>query len=166
MKRLITNVVEGFIARQTWRSARCLPAILVSVMAATHAIAQIPTPQAFANTALPLYTNGSVDAIAQASDGTLYVGGLFTSVNGVAANNLARVSAAGITDATWNPNPTDNVTTVAVDADGTVYIGGAFQYVDGIRQVGVSKILPNGAVDQNWTPTISSAFGVIINIFL
>ena len=68
-------------------------------------------------------TNGSVFAIAQ-SGNTVYVGGSFTSIGGVARYRLAAFDVTtGVVDPAWNPNMTSTVWALAV-ANGKVYAGG------------------------------------------
>ncbi len=59
-----------------------------------------------------------------APDGTLYAGGLFSSIDGVAVNNVARWDGA-----TWSPMGDgfdSTVLALAADANGNVYAGGRF----------------------------------------
>ncbi|MCX6925694.1 MAG: delta-60 repeat domain-containing protein, partial [Verrucomicrobia bacterium] len=71
--------------------------------------------------------SAGVYSIALQPDGELVVGGSFTSVNGVAQTNLARLHADGTLDATFNPTLGPNVVqTVLLQPDGRVLVTGQF----------------------------------------
>ncbi len=95
--------------------------------------------------AFPLTVDGSIDAEARAPDGSVVIGGLFTTVDGVARNGIARITADGHLDAGWNPDaevsnsPTAVVYAVAVDASGAVYVGGAFDHIGGAARQNIAK---------------------------
>jgi uncharacterized repeat protein (TIGR01451 family) len=69
--------------------------------------------------------NGTVYAIVQADDGTIYVGGAFTSAGGVVARNLAKWSSAtGWAEVGGGVD--ESVYALALDAAGNLYAGGWF----------------------------------------
>jgi DNA-binding beta-propeller fold protein YncE len=68
----------------------------------------------------------------EASDGSLYVGGLFDVIGGVSRNNLARILADGTVDTTFNPNVNGAVRSLRLDEpSSTLYAGGSFSTVNG-----------------------------------
>lgn len=80
---------------------------------------------------------GGVYALSVAPDGTLYVGGQFTTISGLTVSGIARRSAAGV----WSKLTTGSgigVGTIAqaleIGSDGYLYIGGTFQDIDGVTQ--------------------------------
>jgi hypothetical protein len=73
--------------------------------------------------------NGPVDALAL-DHGTVYIGGEFTNVFGVARNHLASIDSATGRATTWNPNADFPVRALAVRA-AIVYVGGDFLNVGG-----------------------------------
>lgn len=98
--------------------------------------------------------DGGVAAIALGADGSVYVGGGFSSIKGVNRRYLAKVSpgGSGVVDATWNPAPDRGVRALAVDASG-VYAGGSFSDIGGLARSRLAKIaLASGAVDATWNP--------------
>ena len=75
-----------------------------------------------------------VHSIKGSADGTsIFVGGSFANIGGVARRNLAKLSlAGGVVDPTFNPSPDAYVKDMAVKADGTaLYVGGDFDNIAG-----------------------------------
>jgi len=73
---------------------------------------------------------GSQDCVAVAPNGYVYVGGNFTSINGVAANRIAYWNGS-----TWNPmgsGMNNLVLAIAVAPNGDVYAGGSFTTAGGV----------------------------------
>lgn len=83
-------------------------------------------------------TVGAVWSIARQDDGKLLLSGLFTTYDGVARKNLARVNADGSLDATFNTGggPNNVVRAVAVQPDGKVLIAGPFTAYDQVPRAG------------------------------
>lgn len=78
---------------------------------------------------------GGVDTMAIAPDGTLYIGGAFSQVNGVPyAGNIARYSPATGWSSIGVFN--DHVNTLAVDNSGRVYAGGLFTRISSTTVLG------------------------------
>ncbi|MBN8888283.1 MAG: hypothetical protein J0I77_21400 [Rudaea sp.] len=106
-----------------------------------------------------------VEALALAADGSVYVGGDFSSVGGQPRSSLAKISNRGVVDPTWNPNqdaaayptPDFGVTAIAIDPDGSLYVAS-----DSLKlaQSPVNRRLLKvsgqgiGPVDQNWNPSL------------
>ena len=98
--------------------------------------------------------NGVVYAITQVG-GTTYIGGSFTSVGGVARQNVAAIRADGTLDPNWNPTANGIVYALAASSDGSkVFIGGAFTTVGGQARGRLAAVTPDtGAVLAGWTTT-------------
>lgn len=86
--------------------------------------------------------NGSIHAMALSADGrTLYIGGDFTTVGGVARNHIASVNTAAGTVLPWDPNADGVVRTLVLSADGTtIYAGGDFATIGGQPRRGVAML--------------------------
>ena len=74
--------------------------------------------------------NGVVEAIDVAPDGTVYLGGSFTSVGGSAATRLAAVTPGGTPVPGWKASANSTVFDVEVGAS-SLWVGGAFGSVNG-----------------------------------
>ena len=91
----------------------------------------------FADQTLNLNIVGPLTSFIAASavqpDGKLLIGGTFSSVLGVARNNIARLNTDGSLDTGFNPNANNEVDAIAVQADGKILVGGFF---NGANSVG------------------------------
>lgn len=119
--------------------------------------------------------NGHVNAIAIQNDGTMVIGGAFTTLNGVTNNFVARLSAGGVLDTTFNPDPNGTVNAVAYQGT-KVLIGGSFtifqpngtatmttqNYIARINGVADTNGNAPGTLDSSFTPQPSSPVQVII----
>jgi uncharacterized repeat protein (TIGR01451 family) len=94
-------------------------------------------------------------ALALGADGAVYVGGAFTTVNGVARHRLARLDGAtGSLDASWNPNADEAVFALVADSSGAIYAGGDFATIGGQARSHIAKLAGTGtgAADATWNP--------------
>lgn len=108
----------------------------------------------FKNNAKKDYTQSKyITALTVAPDGTLYVGGEFTTAGGVSANHIAKWSGN-----TWsslgtgmNANKDSGlpVFALAVASDGTLYAGGNFHTAGGVNANNIAK----------WNGTVWSSVG-------
>ena len=80
-----------------------------------------------------LMLNLSVRAMAVQPDGKVIIGGVFTEVDGVGYNYLARLNADGSVDTSFDIGTGANevVNAVAVQPDGKIIVGGNFTELNG-----------------------------------
>jgi len=105
-------------------------------------------------------TDGTVGVIVQ-SVNTVYVGGSFTQIGGVARNNLAAFDATtGVVDPAWDPNLNSSVGSLAVSG-GKVYAGGSFTTVNGgattrnrLAAFNLADGTSPATVDPAWDPSM------------
>lgn len=92
------------------------------------------------------------------SNGKLYIGGQFTSVNGEPRMNLAAVDATtGVLDPSFAPQvgaATDYVRGMLAHG-GMVYIGGNFSTIDGAVRQHLAAFNANGSLNGTWRPRTS-----------
>lgn len=92
--------------------------------------------------------NDKVYAVALQPDGKVIVAGVFTSVNGVTRNRVARLNFDGSLDTSFNPSANSNVSNasssvfaVIVQPDGKILIGGTFTVVNGLARNRIARLL-------------------------
>ena len=94
----------------------------------------------------------TVNSVAVQADGRILLGGEFTSVGGTVRNGIARVDAAGVLDAGFNPNANNAVFSVAVQADGRILLGGLFTSVGGTVRNRFARLLNDAATQTLSAP--------------
>ncbi|MEI2808869.1 MAG: PKD domain-containing protein [Nocardioides sp.] len=109
----------------------------------------------------PVVGGGGISTIEPSPDGTkLYIGGTFTTVNGVSKRKLASISpTTGAPVAAFTANGNGDVN--AIDATNTtVYAGGRFTAINGTTRVGLVAVNGStGAVDTAFNNQISGGIG-------
>ena len=131
----------------------------------------VPVPAAFAGRILP---NGAVDAtmapdtdggifaaVQDSSSGQWYVGGTFTSIDGVTQPFLARLNSDGSLDRTYTPSLNGSVKTVALQSDGKLLVGGNFTAADGVVRADIMRLNKDGSVDGPFNPTANGQVNLI-----
>ncbi len=90
---------------------------------------------------------GFVYSLATQTDGKIIVAGNFTVIGGQIRNRIARFSAAGQLDTTFNPNVNPGVNGVvfatALQKDGKLTIGGSFAEVGGVVRTNLARLSAN-----------------------
>ena len=96
--------------------------------------------------------DATVWAVAVGASNTVLIGGAFTAVNGTNAIRIARLTAGGALDGTFQvgSGPDNTVFAVAVDQTGGTLIGGAFLTVNGTNLARLARLDANGAVDPSF----------------
>jgi uncharacterized delta-60 repeat protein len=86
---------------------------------------------------------------AYASDGKLYVGGRFTTYNGVSCNRLVRLNQNGTIDDTFDVGIGFNsdVISIALTSDDKIYVGGAFSTYKGATNNRIIRLNSDGTKD-------------------
>jgi 3-phytase len=101
-------------------------------------------------------TNGTVETLA--TDGTaLFIGGTFTTVNGVSRRNLARVDlGTGAVDPAFNPSPNSDVFDLWVSGT-RLYVAGDFTSIGGQSRSRVAAInlQTTGSVVAGFAPAVN-----------
>ncbi|HEY1849097.1 MAG TPA: delta-60 repeat domain-containing protein [Opitutaceae bacterium] len=120
--------------------------------------------------------NGDADSISVLPDGSLFVGGNFTSVQvggavliggsfanvgGQPAPNLARLNADGSLDSSFLANADGPVNAIAPLISGESLVGGSFTHVEGQSQPGLAEVTAAGTFDSGFAPAVSGTVNSI-----
>ncbi len=103
-------------------------------------------------------TDGEVWALAVQPDGKAIVAGAFTTYNGTTRSCIARATAAGPIDTSFNPGTGANggmISCLALlpDGSGKMMIGGTFQQYNGANRKFIALLDSNGLRDGTFAPT-------------
>ncbi len=108
--------------------------------------------------------NNQVRVIATASDGSLFVGGNFTTYGASSSKLIIKIKPSGAIDNTFNSkfiNPltvfnNPGVYTIKEQPDGKILIGGDFKSYDGTYSFGITRTNSDGSFDNTFTNYDSS----------
>lgn len=109
----------------------------------------------------------SIKAVAIQSDGKIIIGGLFTSYNGTARVNLARLNANGTLDNTFVSNfisDGNTVECIEIQNDGKIIVGGSFTSYGSYQRSGIIRLNSNGTIDTSFNPGTGIDWGIIQSI--
>ncbi len=101
----------------------------------------------------------SVNAIAvQSNDGSVWIGGDFTKVNGTNRTRVARLNSNGSLDAAFNPGtgPNNTVKALAAQPDGSILIAGRFTSVNGKNRGSLARLSATGSLDTNFVSGVGA----------
>lgn len=107
----------------------------------------------------------SIYTIAVQSDGKIIIGGIFTSVNGVQKNNIARLNSDGSLDADFvsigalNPSsnyPTSIFKIVYQPENGKITVAGSFTKWDTTTISNIIRLNPDGTLDSTFQQPMST----------
>ncbi|HET7690425.1 MAG TPA: delta-60 repeat domain-containing protein [Nocardioidaceae bacterium] len=121
---------------------------------ARDGVAVIDTQGKLVTTVNPDLPDGFVVyAVEGSSDGsTIYIGGTFASVDGMARSNLAAIDVAtGALKASWSADTNDVVRTMEVKND-RLYVGGSFTSIDGVSRRRLVALTTDGNVITAFNP--------------
>ncbi len=103
--------------------------------------------------------NGSVHSIAVQSNGKLIVGGYFTSFDGTAKGNIARIKTDGSLDNTFNATLNDRPDVIKVLIDDTIIVCGNFTYCNVPNRNRIAKLDVDGNLISTFSNGINSNNG-------
>jgi hypothetical protein len=108
--------------------------------------------------------NDSVRSIVPAGNqgANLYVGGDFTTYNGIQESRIVRITANGAFDPTFligtGFDNTVQVIAPAGDGSGNLYVGGAFTDYNGVKMNRLVRLKADGSVDPNFVLGLGTGF--------
>ncbi|MBI1195824.1 MAG: hypothetical protein GC138_08265 [Gammaproteobacteria bacterium] len=98
---------------------------------------------------------GSVWTAVGDGSGGWYIGGAFSSIDGVATGNLAHIDSSGALDLNWMPATNGFVYSLVLDG-GVLYAGGLFTQVNGQPRNHLAALDASGVL-QAWAPDADNA---------
>jgi hypothetical protein len=101
--------------------------------------------------------NGPVYSVVVQPDGKILIGGSFTTVLGVARNNIARLSTDGTLDTAFNPNANGFVASIALQADGKILAGGFFANIGGQPRNNIARLDATTGLADSFDPNANNA---------
>ena len=107
--------------------------------------------------------NGGVKTIAFQSDGKFFIGGDFTSYNGISRSRIALLNTDGTLDQAFPLGTGANsmIQTIAIQTDGNIVIGGLFSTYNGVSRKSITRIL--GSNSNSLTQTAENEVMVYPN---
>lgn len=98
--------------------------------------------------------NGTVLAIEVQRDGKILIGGEFTSVDGVARINVARLNADGSLDRSFDAGvgADGSVRSIVIQFDDRILLAGLFTSVAGVDRRHIARVFSDGAFDSSFDP--------------
>ncbi len=116
---------------------------------------------------------GRVHATAVQADGKIIIAGDFTTVLGVARNNIARINTNRTLDTTFRPDPNGSVWALAVQNDGDIVFGGDFSSVrnDSVgttfsTRSRLARYNADGTLDTTFATGVTSSASVVYTLAL
>ncbi|MEO7598016.1 MAG: putative Ig domain-containing protein [Opitutus sp.] len=107
-----------------------------------------------------IIANGSFSAIQPS--GALLVGGSFTSINGLAVNNLALFGSDGSISSTFQPNPNGAVFALVPSLDGRVVVGGSFTTIGNAGRNHIARFNSDDTLDGSFNPDADGDVFVVL----
>jgi uncharacterized delta-60 repeat protein len=99
-----------------------------------------------------------VFCIAVQADGKIIFGGQFIYVGDERRNGIARVSAEGVLDKTFNPSPNPSqFSALCVLPDGKILVGGGFRKLGGLDQANLARLNADGTADPTFLVDVGGA---------
>jgi uncharacterized delta-60 repeat protein len=90
------------------------------------------------------------------ADGKIIIGGVFSSVLGVARNNIARLNSDGTLDTSFDPNANGTVFTIIVQVTGKLMVGGSFTSIGGQSRNRIARLDTSTGAADSFNPNASS----------
>lgn len=95
----------------------------------------------------------TINSIVIQGDGKILIGGSFSTYNGVARYNIARLNTDGSIDTTFDAGYINgSINAIAVQGDGEILIGGSFSTCNGIERISIARLNNDGSLDTTFNP--------------
>ena len=111
-----------------------------------------------------------VNALLRVANDKLYVGGTFSSYNGVARSGLLRLNADGSLDSAFNASGLGGVVRYALalaeQPDGKLLVGGGFSSVNSTARANLARLNADGSLDTAFNPAALAGSSFVGDIAL
>ncbi len=126
-------------------------------------------PDSFAPNLEGLDDRPSVSTMLAEPDGSVLLGGYFSSLIGQSCRNIARLNTDGTPDSDFHPVLTGadhygDVFAVALQSDGKIVLGGAFTTVEGFARKHIARVDPATGAPDTFDPDASNSFDPILAV--
>jgi uncharacterized delta-60 repeat protein len=106
--------------------------------------------------------DNTVVAIVAQADGSILLGGHFTTLAGSARNHIGKVFADGSLDTGFNPSADSAVLALVLQADGKIVAGGSFTTLGGTARNYIGRLNQDGSLDTGFNPGASSDVSTLL----
>jgi uncharacterized delta-60 repeat protein len=96
-------------------------------------------------------------------DGKFLISGWFDRVGGENYPYLVRVTASGMVDPTFQPNPNGYCFNIALQADGKILVTGQFSQIGGGFRSGIARLNSNGTLDESFLSWTNGGINSIVS---
>jgi uncharacterized delta-60 repeat protein len=104
------------------------------------------------------FLKATISAITVQGDGKYLIGGLFSHIDGIPSNHIARLNQDGSVDTTWSASVNGEVTSIVILSNGKVLICGNFTSVtdpyETLPRNSLARLYYNGTVDPTFNPIV------------
>jgi hypothetical protein len=108
----------------------------------------------YTNMTTPSVSNGAIHCVRVDNSGKIYIGGDFTTYNGVSTNRIARLNSNGTIDTSFSTSGFNStVRVIKFDSSGKLYVGGDFTQYSGQTNNRIIKLNTDGTKDTSFDNT-------------
>ncbi len=102
--------------------------------------------------------NSSIFKCAVQNDGKIIIVGLFTSINNIPQNRIARLNSNGSLDTTFatGVGANNTIEAVIIQPDGKIVFGGNFTSFNGVAKSRIARLNADGTIDTTFTATVNN----------
>ena len=108
-----------------------------------------------------LNSSAGISSIELQSDWKILIGWSFTTVNGTARANVARLNTNCTLDTTFTANTNSSISSIAIKSDWMIFLGGEFTTINGTSKSYLGLVSSVWALQTGFSTTINSAVNTI-----
>ena len=123
----------------------------------TSAVARLTVITPAVPDSLAVAANNTVCAALVHPDGTLWIGGAFTTLAGQPHNRLGRLNPEGSLDLSFNLGADDTVCALALQPDRALLVAGQFTALGDEIRLRLARLMQDGTLDSSFAPAANNA---------